>query len=85
MCQQRCQCKTYWKPWFNYELKLHGGQNDRHEAVYHWYAPYCRSEFFVCLKDHIWQTNMLTNWFYDKVDGHHKRVYWASDLTFQNT
>ncbi len=45
-------CKTYWKQRFNYEIKLHVGQDDIHVEIYHWYALYCRSvHFFVGLKD----------------------------------
>ncbi len=45
-------CKTCWKQRFNYEIKLQGGLDDKHDDIYHWYALSCRSvHFFVGLKD----------------------------------
>ncbi len=44
-------CKMYWKQRFNYEIKLHGGLDDIHDDIYHWYALYYRSvHLFVGLK-----------------------------------
>ncbi len=51
-------CKMYWKQRFNYEIKLHGGLDDIHDDICHWYALYCRSvHFFVGLKD--WRTDFV--------------------------
>ncbi len=45
-------CKTYWKQRVTYEIKLHGGQDDIHDDICHWYVLSCRSDhFFVGLKD----------------------------------
>ncbi len=51
-------CKTYWKQRFYYEIKLHGGLDDIHDDIYHWYALSCRSvHFFVGLKD--WRADFV--------------------------
>ncbi len=49
---QFANVKTYWKQRFNYEIKLHGGLDNIHGDIYHWYALYCRSiHLFIGLKD----------------------------------
>ncbi len=46
----------YWKERFNDEIKLHGGQGDIHEEMYHRHAPYYgQVQFFVGLRDR-WRT-----------------------------